>query len=86
MIQTYIICFYTDSGVCVKFERFSCKKLNTCINRIVKCYKELYNWGWFKKDLEKANTVAAHQTDYTTSEENKVWEISIKEFISMLEK
>lgn len=87
--QTFIIELKDKSNITVSFERFTYKKLNTCIKAMIRLYKSAFDPCGFcgilyKEDLEKSARVVAYKTEYKTNDSNKVWDISIDEFKQML--
>jgi len=87
--QTFIVELKDKNNSTIDFERFSYKRLNTCINAMIKLYKKAFDPYCFcgflyKENVEKAARIVAYRTDYKTNDANKVWDISIDEFIKML--
>lgn len=82
MKQTYIIKLLDKNGYTVNFERWSYKKLNTCINRMINLYKELMRYNFVRQELESVVTVVAYKTNELAEE--KVWEASKEEFMKMI--
>lgn len=82
--QTFVISLLDSKGRTINFERWSYKRLNTCITKTVENYREMIKHNWFVNDLKDAVKVVAHKTDYDTTDVNKVWEISMDEFWEMI--
>lgn len=82
--QTYIIVLKDSAGHTVNFERFGYKKLQTCIDKMIELYKSLKNYGFIQTELARTQKVIAYQTEYETSDNNKVFEIAIADFLKMI--
>lgn len=86
--QTFIICLENEQGRSVNFERWSYKRLSTCISKMVLLYKELKKYSFVMEELNKTIRVVAYKSDettnYCTDGKNKVWSISIDEFLQMI--
>lgn len=82
--QKYITVMQDDAGHTIDFERWCFTKLETCITNFVALYKQMQYFDFIKCKLDKAKKIVTYKTNYETTEENKVHEMSIEEFMKML--
>jgi hypothetical protein len=81
--QTYLFRIENDAGQCMDFERWTFKRLDTCINKMI----ELYGGTWaslYARKLDGAAYVTAYKTDYEATEANRAWRVTVEEFRDML--
>ena len=81
--QTYIIVLEDQDGRTVDFERWTYKRAQTCIDKIVELYAE---WpGLYGKNLERAARIVCYPTPDGYNQAAPVWNVSVNEFRRMIE-
>jgi len=75
------------NGLTVNFfrEKATIKNAETILNHSVKFYKDNRQTKWIFEDIEKADKIEIHFTNYETNESTKKLEISKADFIKLLE-
>lgn len=82
--QTFIICVEDQNGFIVDFERWACKKVETCIAKMIELYKT-YSILYAPK-LDGAARVTAYPTPNGYDREAPVWSVTADEFRALIEK
>ena len=82
--QRYIIRLEDKEGKMVDFERWSFKKVETCIQHMVELYSTYSNM--YMPKLDKADRVVAYPTPDGCHEEAPVWSVTVDEFRAMVKK
>lgn len=80
--QTYIICLEDQDGRTVDFERWTYKRSQTCVDKIVELYAE---WpSLYEKNLERAARVVCYPTPDGYTPAAPVWSVSVDDFRRMV--
>jgi len=87
--QTYITHFIDEKGQTIDFERWFCKRLQTCINNTIKLYGTNYNPKYYRYSdtLKSTKKVIIYKTEPLGTgwdRETNMWEVSIDEFIERI--
>ena len=81
--QTYIIVLEDQGGRTVDFERWTYKRPQTCVDKIVELYAE---WpSLYEKNLERAVRVVCYPTPDGYTQAAPVWSVPVGEFQHMIE-
>lgn len=80
----FLIRLEKEDGSLVDFERWSYKKAETCINKMVALYGT--NSGLYLRKLDKADKVVCYPTPDGCHAAEPVWSVSADEFRAMVEK
>lgn len=80
--QTFIICLEDEDGKTIDFERWTFKKVETCIDHMIMLYNGYYSV--YKDSLDKAAHVVAYPTPDGYNRSDAVWKVSADEFRKLL--
>ena len=76
--QTFIICFENIDGVAVNFERWTFKRVDTCIKKTIDLYR-LYP-KIYAETLRQTKKITAYFTPDGYNRQAEVWTATIDEF------
>lgn len=80
--QTFIILLENSDGQIIDFERWSYKKVRTCIDNMVELYRTYPSL--YVPKLQGADRVTAYPTPDGYNREAPVWSVSKDEFLKMV--
>lgn len=83
--QTYIIVLEDNQGRTIDFERWTYKRAQTCISKMVALYRTLNSYSFARDMLDRTARVVCYPTPNGYHESVPVWSVTANEFRAMLE-
>ncbi len=86
-IQTYIFRLKNEDEITIAFERWSYKRFETCLNKMLELYNpdSPHSFVYYKQ-LCKVARIAAYKDDPRTGRDTlQVWSATVEEFKKLLE-
>lgn len=82
--QTYIIALEDSQGRTVNFERFCCRRMETCMHKMITLYRKLIHYSFAIAELDRTARVVCYPTPDGYNSVDPVRSVDIDTFRALL--